>query len=374
LIAGAVYYVKTVLTADTFTVSLTANGTVINTTSPGSGTHRARTGKDNNAGFAYTNYGSNTQAANSRSIAVLTIQRAIDAATSIDLAGYKVTIQLAPGRYADLAVLKSYVGVGPIIIQGDTSAATNYQLEPYGVGLITNANASSDKMELNNHGLSNGTPIAFVMYSAKPVGFLELNRIYYVINATTNDFQVSTTVGGSAATWTNSSSSVYACAWTVTSPAPNGKYVMRGLQFIASTGGMSIRPTRCVMDIDTCNFGGRSGNFGHVFAEVNSMVTFQNTNTISASTTDVIAAWDGAYVTSRLSTFLFSGTLTFSSVFRGGRTGVLLMDQTTYTVSGSVDSAKYNLASNAVLQGPSTSIPGTRDNTKATGGEFIDFN
>jgi hypothetical protein len=39
LTVGTTYYVKTVLTADTFTVSATAGGTVINTSSAGSGTH-----------------------------------------------------------------------------------------------------------------------------------------------------------------------------------------------------------------------------------------------------------------------------------------------------------------------------------------------
>jgi hypothetical protein len=39
LTAGTKYYVKTVLTADTFTVSATAGGTAVNTSSAGSGTH-----------------------------------------------------------------------------------------------------------------------------------------------------------------------------------------------------------------------------------------------------------------------------------------------------------------------------------------------
>lgn len=43
LTAGTTYYVKTVLSADTFTVSATAGGTVINTSSTQSGTHTATT-------------------------------------------------------------------------------------------------------------------------------------------------------------------------------------------------------------------------------------------------------------------------------------------------------------------------------------------
>lgn len=41
LVAGTEYFVKTVLTADTFTVSATAGGVVINTTGTQSGAHRA---------------------------------------------------------------------------------------------------------------------------------------------------------------------------------------------------------------------------------------------------------------------------------------------------------------------------------------------
>jgi hypothetical protein len=43
LVAGTTYYVKTVLDADTFTVSATPGGTVINTSSTQSGTHTATT-------------------------------------------------------------------------------------------------------------------------------------------------------------------------------------------------------------------------------------------------------------------------------------------------------------------------------------------
>lgn len=43
LTAGTTYYVKTVLDVDTFTVSATAGGTVIDTTDAGSGTHTATT-------------------------------------------------------------------------------------------------------------------------------------------------------------------------------------------------------------------------------------------------------------------------------------------------------------------------------------------
>lgn len=102
------------------------------------------------------------------------------------------------------------------------------------------------------------------------------------------------------------------------------------------------------------------------------MVTFKNTNTFIANATEAIAAWDGAYVTSRLGTLAFSGTLAFNSVLRGGRGGILLMDQTAYTGGSGVTAAKFNLASNAILQGPSASIPGATAGTIGTGAQYID--
>jgi hypothetical protein len=427
--------------------------------SAGSGTHTVRTGNDNNAGFAYSNYGSSIQAANSRSIALLTIQRAIDLVAAIDLAAYAVTIQLASGRYTDLVQLKSYVGVGPVTIKGDTAAATSYQLQPYSLGLAM-ANANNDSIEYANHGLLAGTPISLVMYQARPSGFdVNLNTTYYAYNVTTHSFQLVTSpTSTTPVTWTASPNSsgtavstiasttittssnhglvvnqavmftatsfptnisgtttyyvasvpsnttftvaaspsgvaitpgtsftslrvtpsvLYASAWTVTSPtAPSGKYVLQGLNFISPTGGISVRPTRCVIDLDTCNFGSATGSFNHVFAEVNCMLTFKNTTTISggASTCDAFLAADGAYLTSRLGTFNVSASIVLSNFFRATRLGIILADQTTYLNAANVTTGvKFNATINAVIQGPSSSIPGPTSGTTATGGQYIDL-
>jgi hypothetical protein len=71
---------------------------------------------------------SNTGLANTAGGAFLTIQKAIDAVASIDLSAYAVTIQLADGTYTGLIRPKSYVGAGPVTIQGNTTTPANVVL------------------------------------------------------------------------------------------------------------------------------------------------------------------------------------------------------------------------------------------------------
>lgn len=60
----------------------------------------------------------------------------------------------------------------------------------------------------NSHGLSDGTPMQFLGQDL-PTG-IKHEPIYYVVNATTNTWQVSETVGGAAVTFTDDGSSVQA--------------------------------------------------------------------------------------------------------------------------------------------------------------------
>lgn len=57
--------------------------------------------------------------------------------------------------------------------------------------------ASDDKVQVSGHGLTNDTVIRFPYISKTGTG-LTTGTDYYIINATTNDFQVSTSSGGSA--------------------------------------------------------------------------------------------------------------------------------------------------------------------------------
>jgi hypothetical protein len=94
-------------------------------------TYYVRTdGADSNNGLTNTSGG-----------AFLTIQKAIDTAVSIDLSIYKITIQLT-GSYTEAPILKSFVGVGPIVLLGDETTPSNCTITGTGststnIGIIT---------------------------------------------------------------------------------------------------------------------------------------------------------------------------------------------------------------------------------------------
>lgn len=71
-------------------------------------------GSDSNNGLANTSGG-----------AFLTIQKAIDVAVALDLSIYAITIQVADGTYTGANILKPYIGVGPITINGNNTTPTN---------------------------------------------------------------------------------------------------------------------------------------------------------------------------------------------------------------------------------------------------------
>ena len=71
-------------------------------------------GNDTNNGLANTAGG-----------AFLTIQKAIDTTAALDLSIYDVTIQIADGTYTGAVVLKSTVGAGRVIIQGNSTIPAN---------------------------------------------------------------------------------------------------------------------------------------------------------------------------------------------------------------------------------------------------------
>jgi hypothetical protein len=70
---------------------------------------------------------SNNGLSNSSGGALLTIAKAIAAATALDLSIYGVTIQLV-GSFTESVTLRSYVGAGPITIVGDETTPSNVTL------------------------------------------------------------------------------------------------------------------------------------------------------------------------------------------------------------------------------------------------------
>jgi hypothetical protein len=95
---------------------------------------------------------------------------------------------------------KSYVGVGTT---SGSANITSVALQSF-TGAATTAD---EKITLSNHGLSNGTLIRFTSLGTI-TGPTVSTTNYYVINATTNDFQVSTSVGGSVQAFGGSDSNV----------------------------------------------------------------------------------------------------------------------------------------------------------------------
>ncbi len=78
-------------------------------------TYYVRTdGSDSNDGLSNTSGG-----------AFLTIQKAIDVASSLDNGGYDITIRAVSGTYTAANSFKSFVGSGRIVIRGDTADMTS---------------------------------------------------------------------------------------------------------------------------------------------------------------------------------------------------------------------------------------------------------
>ena len=446
LIAGAVYYVVTVLSATTFTVSLTPSGAAVNTTSAGSGTHRVRTGKDTNDGLT-----------SSRTGAVLTINKAIELACGIDMASFAVTIKLANGRYAESLRPGSYVGVGPITILGDATTPSNVTIEPYSAGQVTlrasdsrifrektttfngapqaspvvvnylghelvagdivkftttgtlpspltagtayyvlaigltastfrvattpggtainttTMGAGTHRVQLPNV-LANGTPVQFEMYL--PAEAITMKQTYYVVNATSETFQISNTLEGSAVTWaSNPVNAVYCGSYVVYMENIIGKYIMRGVRVGTNLELYGMRMSNAGLEITQCDFAGKAYNFGHVWSESNANVNFTGTWSISQSTGDfMLTASDSGYMSLRTSTLTINGSLSAASGFAWGyRTGVILCDAATYINASSLTGPKGLASVNGVLRGSNSVLPGSSNVTAINGGFHENF-
>jgi hypothetical protein len=71
---------------------------------------------------------SNTGLSNTSGGAFLTIQKAIDVATTADLNGFTVTLKLGDGTYTQPLSLKPFVGAGEIVIEGNSASPGNVVL------------------------------------------------------------------------------------------------------------------------------------------------------------------------------------------------------------------------------------------------------
>lgn len=76
---------------------------------------------------------SNTGLANTSGGAFLTIQKAVDTVAGLDLGIYDATIKVAAGTYTAATELKSLIGAGRCIIEGDTTTPSNIVVNTTGV-------------------------------------------------------------------------------------------------------------------------------------------------------------------------------------------------------------------------------------------------
>jgi hypothetical protein len=129
--AGQVYYVSTATdTPNSFRITSNSNGSgEITFSGSSTGTISAHTGNDANPGFG----------TNGRSVALLTLQQAIDVASLVDSSIYNVTIQLCDGLHTHTGTIngKNMGGAGRIIIQGNTTTPANTIVRLLSGGVVT---------------------------------------------------------------------------------------------------------------------------------------------------------------------------------------------------------------------------------------------
>lgn len=128
LVAGTVYYVGTVVDANTITCSTTtgnANPFGTATVATGSPVYSASTGSDSNSGLF-----------NTTSTAFLTINGAYAAIVSaIDFASHVVILQVNDSVYTDGFLFTGWVGGGQMVIQGNTVVPANCFINKSVVGV-----------------------------------------------------------------------------------------------------------------------------------------------------------------------------------------------------------------------------------------------
>ena len=89
--------------------------------------------------------------------------------------------------------------------------------------VVTLGGTSFDTYTRNNHGLTNGTRVRISAQTAVPGGY-NTNQTLYVVNATTDTFQVSNAVGGAVRTATSAGSGTL---WVNTNPSTNPNFKVR---------------------------------------------------------------------------------------------------------------------------------------------------
>ena len=187
LVAGTTYYVKTVLTANTFTVSATSGGTVINTTSNGNGTHSVMA----------TEPGIVTATAHG-----LSVNQAITFTTTGTLPS-----PLATGT---TYYVQSVLTADTFTVSATSGGAViNTTTAGSGTHSVDLATPTAGVITVTAHGLSVGQSLVFTTTGTLPSPLTQ-GATYYVQSVpTANTFTVSATSGGAAINTTSAGSGTH---------------------------------------------------------------------------------------------------------------------------------------------------------------------
>jgi surface protein len=110
---------------------------------------------------------------------------------------------------------------------------------PTTTGIACTFTASGSLVNKTAHRLSNGTEVAFSTITTTTG--ISINTIYYVVNATTDNFQVSATSGGSVLTLTNDGSGTLKYGAVVTAISANVSVTMSTPMVSSATNTLAFR-------------------------------------------------------------------------------------------------------------------------------------
>ena len=394
IVEGATYYVRTVLSANTFTVSYTVGGTAVSTAAASTGACFIRTGNDSSTGLNYSLGASG---------ALLNINRAIDLVAGIDLGPYSVTIQICKGRYVEQVNAKTFVGAGPVTLRGNPTTPQEVYLSPYS-GVNPNVSPSNSTIVRTGniisysggiaHGLQIGTPIYFFGFgSAAWTGIGVWNpqstqpgTQYYVSaqNFSTTQFSISATSDlNTIVTLSALSSSLWVGSPSMLNVNVLGQYNLNGVAIGSNTYCYGLRTSQAYMEITNTEFGGPGNTGNHIWGANGSFIYMVGAIILSQAridpggtpvySTHTFQVTESSTLSLRGATLTVVGSLTFNNFVRMTRMCTLIADSFTFSgpaATGQRFLLEFNCTARVIGLGAGptfpSSLPGNSDQTQAS--------
>ena len=162
--------------------------------------------------------------------------------------------------------------------------ATSYKVLGQVVPYTYSVSFGSSTVSLTAHGLANGTPVSFPTV-VTTTGII-INTTYFVVNAATDSFQISLTVGGTAVTFVTAGTGTMITTTTLYSVPGSTSAVVSTLsicnQGISGTIRVAVRPAGAVLS---------AKHYILYDASINANDSLFFTLGISLATTDVITVY-----------------------------------------------------------------------------------